>query len=87
MKKWPFSHLIEVIGSLGIICFMALKKKTRREIDDWQIEIIDEKNEISKKVRIDSESSEVSLPVTCERSNIQAFRQSVQASIRSGIRV
>ena len=57
---------------------MALKKKsTRDQIEDSNIDY-------EKKKRYDSESSVVSLPVTCQRSNVEAFKQSIQASIRSG---
>ena len=58
---------------------MALKKnsKRRNQIEDSDIDY-------EKKKRYDSESSMVSLPVTCQRSNLEAFKQSIQASIRSG---
>ena len=69
----------KVIGLLGLICFMALKKKSKR-----RNQIQDSNNDYEKKIRYDSESSVVSLPVTCQRSNVEAFKQSIQASIRSG---
>ena len=64
---------------MGLVCFMALKKKSKRgdQIENSNIDY-------EKKIRYDSESSVVSLPVTCQRSNIEAFKQSIQASMRSG---
>ena len=74
---------------------MALKNKSRNQTkhaeEDEQGEHgkHDEHfNDYEKKIRIDSESSVTSLEsitVTCERSNIQAFQQSIQASVHSGI--